>query len=341
MKNRLVNGLTAFVNLTPKRIVQRICGNITPIFMLHRMVNTNPRSQEKELQHIEWCFKYIRKHKYQPITLNQLSKAYVDGQQLPPKSVVFTLDDGFYDQHEIAAPLFNKYELPYTCFVITDFLDGKLWPWDDQISYILSNTKKTVINTGLPDGQPLILDFSQFESVTQMIDYLRGSIKRRPQEHLYAWLTKLYLAAEVDIPSVPPENFRPMSWDQAQQLIQQGHDIAPHTKTHRILSQLSDLDAKDEIEGSFKRVNEKLKGASRTFAYPTGRPQDYSDREIKLLKQVDASSSVITTPNYSRIQDPIFELPRYAMPHERFDFVQYLSFFDEFKRKLLRFRYSD
>lgn len=341
MKNKLVSGLTLLTKIIPSKMVQNICGDITPIFMLHRMANSDQSVQEKELKHIEWCLEYIRKHKYHPITLNQLSTAYRQGKTIPPKSVVFTLDDGFWDQYEVAAPLFNRFDIPYTCFVITDFLDGKLWPWDDQISYILRATSKSLIETNLPNGDPVTLDFSKFESIGQIIDYLRGMLKIRPQKHLYTWLDEFYEVSEVDKPRMAPEKDRAMTWEQAQKLIEQGHDIAPHTKTHRILSQLDDLEAEQEIYGSFERVNEKLEGASSLFAYPTGRPQDYTKREINILSQIGAISTVNTTPNYSRNTDPIHELARFALPHNRFDFVQYLSFFDQFKRKMLHSRYAD
>jgi len=340
LKEQLAKGLSLFVNLTPQFISKKVCGEITPIFMLHRLSNPDQAEQAQGIEHLKWCLAYIRKHRYQPISLTQLATAYSQGEPLPPKSVVFTIDDGFFDQAEIAAPIFNQFDIPYTCFVITDFLDGKLWPWDDQISYVLERTKQTMLDLQLPTGEPFQLDLTKVDRNTA-INLLRHNIKLRPQEKLYDWLGSFYQLAEVDRPDKAPDIHRPMTWQQAQQLIDQGHEIAPHTKTHRILSRLSDEEAEDEILGSFARVNTMLEGSSKLFAYPTGRPQDYTPREKMILSKASAIATVNTTANYSMPSDAKYDLPRFPLAKTRFDYIQYLSFFDRLKRNLLSHRYAD
>jgi peptidoglycan/xylan/chitin deacetylase (PgdA/CDA1 family) len=340
LKDRASKLLSLFVNHFPGALAKKICGEITPIFMLHRLSSQDTLKQEQELKHLEWCLQYVKDNGYKPISLKQLGESFKNGLPVPAKSVVFTLDDGFFDQFELAAPLFNRFQIPYTCFVITDFLDGKLWPWDDQISYILERTKNPIIDTHFPNGEKLYLELEKFDNISKAIDITRHKIKKSPQENLYPWLSTFYQAANVEQPIAAPDIHRPMSWEQAQQLIDDGHDIAPHTMTHRILSQLSDREAEMEILGSFARVNEKLTGASSTFAYPTGRPEDYTEREKAILRQAGSILSVNTTANYTSSNHNIFEQPRFPLPKNKFDFIQYLSFFDKFKRVTLAKRYA-
>jgi peptidoglycan/xylan/chitin deacetylase (PgdA/CDA1 family) len=246
---------------------------------------------------------------------------------------VFTLDDGFSDQYELATPIFNKYDIPYTCFVITDFLDQKLWPWDEQLKYIFNQTKKTELNIEMPNGSKLLLNIRRLgRRLTRQ--KCRIELKRMDQNQLYQWLESLYEQAEVTIPSRIPDDFRPMTWNQAQELINQGHDIAPHTQSHRILSKLSDDQARKEIVGSFQKVHEKLTGARNLFAFPTGCPGDFSEREYTYLKEAGAQHAVTMLGCHATPQAAQFELPRYALPENRFDFIQYLSYIEALKSKL-------
>ena len=336
MKSKLYKGLSFAVKSVPQTLVTKFFGQITPIFYLHRLSDTNPSAQTKYIEHVEWCLQYIRKNKYKPITLKQYSDSIRNQQKLPEKSVVFTLDDGFSDQCEIAEPLFSSYEIPYTCFVITDFLDNKIWPWDDQITYLIRNSNRQNLSLSTPNGSVIDLNLDGQENCDKSITLLRRSLKSQNQDLLYQWLENSYDKFEVSRPETIPEQFKPMTWSQAQSLIDKGHDIAPHTVSHRILSQLSEIEAHNEIDKSFKRVNLKLKGAQNLFAYPTGRKEDFTTREISTLKSIGAECAVSTTPAHAQMGTENFTIPRYSLPENRFDFIQYLSFFEHLKQRVKR-----
>ena len=159
------------------------------------------------------------------------------GEKLPKKSVVFTVDDGFSGQFEYMAPIFSKFDIPLTCFVITDFIDGKLWPWDDQVKYIFELTTKTCIEMVMPNGKEVQINIDP-SFIKMARRKLVNQLKQMDQTDIYQWLQTLYSNAEVDIPSLVPESFKPGSWQQIEQFVSSGHFVAPHSKTHRIISQL-------------------------------------------------------------------------------------------------------
>jgi peptidoglycan/xylan/chitin deacetylase (PgdA/CDA1 family) len=334
LKKILTPALSGFTNLIPQGLIEKLCGQFTPIFMLHRLANDNKVVQQQYHKHLSWCFEYLHKHHYKPLSLFQLAQLYQQNLPVPAKSVVFTLDDGFYDQYELAAPLFSQYDIPYTCFLITDFIDQKLWPWDDQLSYIVERTPKKSVDIKYNDGQKENIDIEQFNHKAELLSYFRNKVKQINQSSLYSWIESLYPAFDVDIPSQIPEQFKPMTWDNAQTMINQGHDIAPHTVTHRILSQLDDATAKHEIETSKQRVENKLEGSKPVFAFPTGRSLDFTSRDENIVKKAGFLCSVSTTPEATTKKSNIFQLPRYSLPENKFDFIQYLSFFESLKRHL-------
>src|SRR5262245_43814041 len=47
-----------------------------------------------------------------------------------------TIDDGYRDAYEIAYPLLRRAGLPATVFVVTEFLEGRLWLWTDKLRYL-------------------------------------------------------------------------------------------------------------------------------------------------------------------------------------------------------------
>ena len=96
---------------------------------------------------------YLVRNKYNFISLERLVLALRNEEALPPKPVVFTLDDGYVDQAEIAVPIFLEFDCPVTFFVITGMLDHTLWPWDAKVSWIIETTGKTSLDTTI-SGQP-------------------------------------------------------------------------------------------------------------------------------------------------------------------------------------------
>jgi peptidoglycan/xylan/chitin deacetylase (PgdA/CDA1 family) len=55
---------------------------------------------------------------------------------LPPKSVVLTFDDGFYDFHEVAAPILNEFGYPATVYLTTYYVDFQRPVFSSVLSYL-------------------------------------------------------------------------------------------------------------------------------------------------------------------------------------------------------------
>ncbi len=61
---------------------------------------------------------FLLKHKYNPITLEELSKSYKDGSfNLPKKSVLITFDDGWIDNYTIVLPILKRKNIKANIFV--------------------------------------------------------------------------------------------------------------------------------------------------------------------------------------------------------------------------------
>jgi len=308
MKNHLAKILSLFVESVPNALLKRYFNGLVPIFMLHRLSSNDKKHTQEYHAHIRWCLSYIKKHGYKTISLSELGLKHKNCEPIEPKTLVFTIDDGFYDQFEYGSPLFGEFDIPLTCFVITDFL---VLPENQTLSF--SNTSENCMHN---------------------INQLRNKLKTLDQTNLYDWLKYFYNEAEVETPTKPPKDYQPMSWLNAQKFIDSGHKIAPHTKTHRILSQLDDKTSETEIIDSYNRVKKMLNNSCNVFAYPTGRVVDYSKREKLILERNQIPCAVNTQAFHFKPTINPFDMPRFSLPESRFDFIQYLSFFEELKCRI-------
>ncbi len=317
----------------PERLVHSVTGDFVPIFMLHRFLDANGEPTHKSIKLLHQYLEYIRKKNYHPLSLEELFLKLTNKESIPKKAVVFTVDDGFIEQFEILGPIFSQYDIPLTCFVITDFLDGKLWPWDDQIRFICETTRKQSCEIILPDGSNYHCGL-----VNQPLKTARRSLvnklKRMDQTDIYNWLDKLYFAAEIEKPKQAPEQYKNGSWVQAENFIEQGHSIAAHTKTHRILSQLNAEDAEDEIVGSYQYLKQKIPQCAKIFAYPSGQLGEFSRREEAIISNSQMIGAVSAIPRTVTPTSKIEALPRFSLPNDMSEFLQYLSYIEVMKNKI-------
>ena len=58
-----------------------------------------------------------------PVSLGRLVQALEEGRDLPPRSVVVTLDDGYRDHLTVAAPILAKHRIPATFFLPTGYVE--------------------------------------------------------------------------------------------------------------------------------------------------------------------------------------------------------------------------
>jgi peptidoglycan/xylan/chitin deacetylase (PgdA/CDA1 family) len=80
----------------------------------------------------EGQMKLLKDKGYRVITIDQLLDFLEFKTQIPKKSVVITIDDGWRSAYDIALPILKKYGFPATLFVYTDLIVGskKTLSWE-------------------------------------------------------------------------------------------------------------------------------------------------------------------------------------------------------------------
>ncbi len=315
----------------------KILGCGVPIFMLHRMSSEHfPNLGGTKPDHLRRCLAYLQEQDYTYITLEQLALALKNGRPLPPKAVAFTMDDGYLDQAEVAAPIFHEYNCPLTFFVITGMLDRAVWPWDAQVSWLTETSKKPALVINIA-GKCLELKLNSINSRRNAKRTIQNLIREISAEHVPGILHQLTQDADVVIPEQIPAPYTPMTWESARNLETTGVQFAPHSVSHHILSRLTADALEMEILESWNTMQKELAKPVKIFCYPTGRAMDFGQREINALKRQGYLGAVSTSPEYvetqSKQDNQLFRLPRFALPDSIEDFIQYCSWIEYAKHK--------
>ena len=327
--------IPAFASRPVSALATSVFGRGIPIFMVHRMAIKGQPNTGIKPDHLRRCLRYLKKTGFVFVSLEELILALKNQTALPDKSVVFTMDDGFSDQSLAAAPIFLEFNCPLTFFVITGLLDRTLWPWDAKVSWIIDNSKQSLLKIQFED-ELLEIELGNAEKKHRARQVVRDTIKEMDAERIPDILNRLTQAADVSLPETAPGGFQPLDWDMARELETSGIRFAPHSQTHRILSKLRRASAEKEILGSWETVKRELANPLKVFCYPTGRALDFGPRETGILKEAGFLGAVATIPGFIEPDkysaDQIFRLPRFELPDNMADFIQYCSWIEHAKR---------
>jgi peptidoglycan/xylan/chitin deacetylase (PgdA/CDA1 family) len=76
--------------------------------------------------------RFLKENGYRVITMDEFFDFLDFKKQIPKKSVLITIDDGWRSVYEIAFPILKKYRYPATFFIYTDFIiqSSKTLDWD-------------------------------------------------------------------------------------------------------------------------------------------------------------------------------------------------------------------
>jgi peptidoglycan/xylan/chitin deacetylase (PgdA/CDA1 family) len=255
----------------------------TRILMYHRF--------PEDTQALEWQCNHIRRH-YKPIGLDDW--AHNENGSLAGNSLIVTIDDGYRDFLLYGAPVFRAFDIPCTVYLVSDFLDGKLWLWWDQLAYAFHNTTCDSLTFKLDHDELSfrLQDAAQRAELGADIAIRLTRVTNSERLRLVKLIPELL---EVEIPTIPPAEYEPLKWDEVRQLAKDGVVFGAHTVTHPILSRITESHQKrEEIEDSKLRIQQELDQPVQHFCYPNGLNEDFDEETVALVKQAGFKTATTT-----------------------------------------------
>ena len=204
---------------------------------------------------------------------------------LPRRSACITFDDGYANNFELAAPILQSVGVPATFFVAGGAVDTGVM-WNDLVIESVAHS-------------------SSNEQAGDLAATLR-ELKYKPVAERWDAAVNMYRnTVASDLPRLM------MTRDMVAGLACQGFEIAGHTMSHPILKELSDDDARREVEGCVTWIRDVTGAAPTSFAYPNGIPgQDYTSEHSTMVREAGFEAAASTQWAVARPGTDCFNVPR-------------------------------
>ncbi len=228
--------------------------------------------------------RYIAQN-FEPITLKQAVHYLKDTQGSLSKKVVITFDDGYANNLHLAIPILEKYQVPVTIYIATNYIkENSFFPFDK-------------------------LRLLEFWGINPSIKYKDISIVK-----VIEWLDNNWDKYCSNLSSLQKDLLRALKPSELDKLIKHRLvEIGAHTHNHCILKNENRKDRDNEIITSLKKVREWTGHKYIAFSYPNGEPWDFDEDDISILKTHGCYCAVTTIPGNNIAGCDFMRLKRYSI----------------------------
>lgn len=218
------------------------------------LISATPREFERQVSMLSEACRVVG--------TDDVLRALDGGAPLPARAVLVTFDDGYEDFETYAWPILRRHGVPATLFVPTDYpAPGAPEFWWDRLHRAIRRAEPQA-SVDLP-GRRIPLSNPR----------LRTAAFREVSAHLQA-LPPAEAASEIDrigrALACLPAPGRVLGWDALRRLASQGLAVAPHGRTHALMSRMSPDEAAGEAVSSLRDLEREIGPTLPCFAYPAG-----------------------------------------------------------------------
>ncbi len=289
-------GLEA-VALTRAGALWPAAGGRGVIFTLHHVRPAEARAHDPNAllsvtpQFLDEAIRACAESGLTPVALEDLPRLLADPADRR-RFAAFTLDDGYRDNAEHAAPVFRRHGVPYTIFITKGFVERSRSAWWETAEALTARLDKVEFDFG--DGVEKVemrtraqklAAFDRFGRFLQAVDEDEAvaRLDRLGAEH------GLDPLAIVDRLVMDARELRELARDPLAR-------FGAHTLTHVNLRRVGEARLRDELAGSAEAVAAYVGHAPRAFAYPYGYAAAVGEREVRAAADAGFAVAVTTQP---------------------------------------------
>ncbi|PAU81214.1 hypothetical protein CK501_06545 [Halovibrio salipaludis] len=247
-----------------------------------------------------------------------------------PVSVI-TIDDGYRDFYNIFYPLLKERDIPATFFVATAFVDGERWLWHDRLRWCIENKPSGI--TYFKCGE-LFIDANKTPKPDDIWKKLVSRLLEQNGKSIENEINKLAKQFGVSIPSSPPEEYAPVTWNEIRDMARNKIEIGGHTVNHYSLGQLTDSEIHTELNECSKRIDQETGKKPISFCFPNGQPQDVPENLNDHFQKTDFKAATVAFYDSLGISDD-YQLRRHGVGEDFFAFKKTVYGIDWLGARLL------
>jgi peptidoglycan/xylan/chitin deacetylase (PgdA/CDA1 family) len=251
---------------------------------------------------------FLKKH-FRVLPIQELENPKAQG-------VFLTVDDGMLNNYEILAPILEQHELTALFAICPALIDGEIpHIWRDHLFLLLHRAQ----------GQEVYLPINQYQQpfkVTADSGSL-NSLTRQLKKYVYEnQVADIYgLVREIcekndwtyGAISYDPLRYQFMNWAQIQDVTKQGHRVASHTMSHRVLKFLPEDEKRFELLESKKRLESQLQLPVDILVYPYGSMAEIDNGTVSASQEAGYKMALMNVQTHS-LSNLTLTQPRFAFP---------------------------
>jgi peptidoglycan/xylan/chitin deacetylase (PgdA/CDA1 family) len=226
-----------------------------------------------------------------PVALEDLPQLLADPDDRR-RFVCFTLDDGYRNNAQHAAPVFRRHGVPYTIFLCRGFVERTRSLWWETAEALIRRTSELAFDFG---GGPGSLPLNTVARRQAAFDRLSSFIQAEDEDEAIARLDAEAIRHGIDPLAIVDDLV--MGADEIRELARDPLAcFGAHTLTHVNLRRVDAARLASEIEGSIRAVEEWTGKPPSSFAYPYGYAVAAGEREFSAARAAGLSIAVTTRP---------------------------------------------
>ena len=118
--------------------------------------------------------------------------------------------------------------------------------------------------------------------------------------------------------AVPEEHREMLNWQEIRKLDANGIHIGAHTRNHVLLSRVDNRTAREEIIGSHVDIARAIDAAPAHFAYPNGGAEDFSERDVGIVREAGFGTAVTSIEGINRRGTDPYRILRHNVHEDRY-----------------------
>ena len=211
---------------------------------------------------------------YQPVQMKDVITAIETRNHtgLPPRAVLVTFDDAYFDFQEHAWPILKQYGIPVTLFVPTAYPDQPahtFW-WDDLYQAVQNTSRNDSLNTLI--GRLSLSKTSRNQTYKSLKNYLKTL------KHAEAVSRVKQLCKDL---GVQPTTNCILDWASLRKLSVEGVTLGAHTRTHPLMNRVTVEEAREEAVSSLQDLEREIGSILPICAYPSGQ---FTEEVVTMLE---------------------------------------------------------
>ena len=265
---------------------------------------------------------------YFPVTEVDVIRHLYDGLLLPPRSVLFTFDDGFREINDVVAPILRAKGIPAVFFLITSTVDNKKMS-DAQKKSLLVNSLSGRQSSASLDEANRLLSLAGVSPNSNLTSRIRAVSFH--QRHVLDGLERVL---NIDFQWYLTTQKPYLSSEHVEELVRQGFGIGAHSVDHPLYEELSLDQQLVQTRESIRWLSEHFRIQCCSFAFP------YRDSGVSLdfFRVMYAEGEMkLSFGTGGLIPHPFpYNLPRFSL--ERTDLTAAEVLAGQFGRRFIRWK---